>query len=102
LDFLCVEAKVFGGGNVLPGLSQTNVGHKNAAWVEKFLKLEKIRIAARDLADIHPRKVYYFPATGRALVKRLRSMHGDTVIQRETEYRKRITVTPSSGDIELF
>ena len=29
-----LEAKVFGGGNVLPGLVQANVGHKNAAFVE--------------------------------------------------------------------
>lgn len=97
-----LEAKVFGGGNVLPGLVQANVGHKNAAFVESFLKTENIRIAARDLAAGHPRKVYYFPANGRVLVKRLRSLHNDTVIERETEYRQRLTQVPASGDVELF
>ena len=97
-----LEAKVFGGGNVLPGLVQANVGHKNAAFVESFLNTENIRIAARDLAAGHPRKVYFFPASGRVLVKRLRSLHNDTVIERETAYRQRLTQAPASGDIELF
>lgn len=96
------EAKVFGGGNVLPGLVQANVGHKNATFVEHFLRTEGIRIAARDLADVHPRKVYYFPASGRVLVKRLRSLHNDTVIERESEYRRRLTQEPAGGDVELF
>ncbi len=97
-----LEAKVFGGGNVLPGMTQANVGHKNAEFVESFLGAENIRIAARDLALGHPRKVYFFPASGRVLVKRLRSMHNDTVIERETQYRQRLTNGPKSGEIELF
>lgn len=97
-----LEAKVFGGGNVLPGLTQANVGHKNAAFVESFLREENIRIAARDLADIYPRKVYFFPASGRVLVKRLRAINNGTVIEREAAYRRRLSVAPDSGDVELF
>lgn len=97
-----LEAKVFGGGNVLPGLTQANVGHKNAAFVESFLREENIRIAARDLADIYPRKVYFFPASGRVLVKRLRAINNSTVIEREAAYRCRLSVAPDSGDVELF
>lgn len=97
-----LEAKVFGGGNVLAGMTQANVGHKNAAFVLSFLKEENIRIAARDLADVFPRKVYYFPANGKVLVKRLRSANNNTVAEREVEYRKRLTAVPDSGEIELF
>jgi chemotaxis protein CheD len=97
-----LEAKVFGGGNVLPGLLPANVGHKNASFVEEFLNTENIRIAARDLAAAHPRKVYFFPTTGRVLVKRLRSMHNGTVLERETEYRQRLTQVPEAGKVELF
>jgi chemotaxis protein CheD len=97
-----LEAKVFGGGNVLPGLTQANVGHKNAAFVMEYLRTEGIRVAAKDLADVHPRKVYYFPATGRALIKRLRAMHNDTIIERETDYRSRLVRAPVGGDVELF
>lgn len=97
-----LEAKVFGGGNVLPGLTQANVGHKNAAFVLRYLSTESIRIAARDLGDVHPRKVYYFPSTGRALVKRLNAMHNTTLIERETDYRRKLVQAPAGGDIELF
>ena len=97
-----LEAKVFGGGDVLPGLTQANVGHKNSAFVVHYLQRERVRIAARDLADLHPRKVYYFPATGRALIKRLRTLHNDTVLAREIEYRRRLAQEPAVGDIELF
>lgn len=96
-----LEAKVFGGGNVLPGLAQANVGHRNAAFVVHFLAAERIRIAARDLADRYPRKVYYFPASGRALVKRLRELHNDTILEREAAYRRRL-IAPPAGEIELF
>lgn len=97
-----LEAKVFGGGNVLAGLTQANVGHRNARFVVDYLKTERIRIAASDLADVHPRKVYFFPATGRVLVKRLRTLNDDIVAQRERDYGRRLVGTPVSGDIELF
>jgi chemotaxis protein CheD len=97
-----LEAKVFGGGNVLPGMMQANIGHKNAAFVEGFLNAEKIRIVARDLADVHPRKVYFFPASGRALVRRLLSLNNNTIFEREIEYRQRLIQAPQSGGVELF
>jgi chemotaxis protein CheD len=97
-----LEAKVTGGGNVLPGLTQANIGHKNAAFVVRYLRTEKIRVAASDLEDVYPRKVYYFPATGRVLVRRLKSMHNDTITQREIEYRSRLGQVPVRGDVELF
>ncbi len=97
-----LEAKVFGGGNVLPGLAASNVGHRNAAFVESFLEAEGIRIAARDLADVYPRKVYYFPASGRAFVKRLRELRNDTLLERERAYRRRLEGAPVAGEVELF
>ena len=78
-----LEAKLFGGGNVLPELAQSNVGHRNAAFVLEFVKTEGIRIAASDLAGEHSRKVFYFPATGRALVQRAQ-LRDATVLQRES------------------
>ena len=56
-----LEAKVFGGGNVLDGLTVANVGQRNADFVLKFLATEKIKVVAQDLVDIYPRKVYFFP-----------------------------------------
>jgi chemotaxis protein CheD len=57
---------------------------------------------ARDLLDVYPRKLYFFPATGRVMVKKLVRMHNDTLARREKEYAARLVEAPVSGDIELF
>ena len=97
-----LEAKVFGGGSVIAGMTQVNVGERNAKFVLQFLRTEGIRVAARDLNDIYPRKVYYFPASGRVLVKKLLNTHNQTIVERETTYRTRLVSAPAGGDIELF
>lgn len=96
------EAKVFGGGNVLRGFTVANVGARNADFVLDFLRTEKIRVVAQDLLDIYPRKVYYFPKTGRALVKKLKSVHNNTIVEREKEYESRLDYAKVEGEIELF
>jgi chemotaxis protein CheD len=97
-----LEAKVFGGGRVMATLSSSQVGDRNSSFVLKFLKTEGIPVKAQDLLDVHPRKVYFFPFTGRVLVKKLVRLHNDTVIRREKEYAERLNEGPVSGDIELF
>jgi chemotaxis protein CheD len=97
-----LEAKVFGGGAVLKGFTAMNVGERNAAFVQTFLKNERIRIVAEDLNDIYPRKVYFFPRTGKVLVKKLMQTHNDTLAKREIEYASRLKVQPVAGEIELF
>lgn len=97
-----LEAKVFGGGRVMATLTSSQVGDRNAKFVHEFLKTEGIGIVAEDLLDVYPRKVYFFPATGRVLVKKLVRMHNDTLIRREKEYAARLTEAPVSGEIELF
>ncbi len=56
-----LEAKVFGGGNVLKGFTTINVGERNAEFVLEYLKLERIPVIAQDLIDVYTRKVYFFP-----------------------------------------
>ena len=97
-----LEAKVFGGGNVLDGLTVANVGQRNADFVLKFLQTEKIRIVAQDLVDIFPRKVYFFPKSSKVMVKKLRNIHNTTISQREKDYRQRLHQVDSGGDVELF
>ncbi|WP_200953849.1 MULTISPECIES: chemoreceptor glutamine deamidase CheD [unclassified Duganella] len=97
-----LEAKVFGGGAVLKGFTAINVGERNAAFVQSFLKNEKIRIMAEDLCDIYPRKVYFFPKTGKVLVKKLMQTHNDTLAQRENDYANRLKAKPVAGEVELF
>jgi chemotaxis protein CheD len=97
-----LEAKVFGGGNVLRGFTAINVGERNAAFVRAYLRAENIRMVAEDLNDIHPRKVYFFPRTGRVLVKKLRQLNNNTLVNREQDYADRLRTVPVSGSVELF
>lgn len=97
-----LEAKVFGGGRVMASLSGSQVGERNARFVLDYLETEGIPVLARDLLDVHPRKVYFFPSSGRVLVKKLVRMHNDTLVRREKEYAARLTETPVAGDVELF
>ena len=97
-----LEAKVFGGGAVIKGFTSINVGERNAAFVLNYLKTEKMRVLAEDLNDIYPRKVYFFPRSGKVLVKKLMQTHNDTVAQRESAYASRLKVAPVGGEIDLF
>jgi chemotaxis protein CheD len=97
-----LEAKVFGGGNVLRGFIAINVGERNAQFVRDYLKAENIRIIAEDLNDIHPRKVYFFPRTGKVLVKKLKQLNNNTLVNREQDYASRLQTSKVSGDVELF
>jgi chemotaxis protein CheD len=97
-----LEAKVFGGGAVMRGFTTQNVGAINSDFVLDYLRTEKIRVVAQDLRDIYPRKVYYFPASGRVLVKKLKQVHNDTIVRRETEYGSRLHSAEVGGDVELF
>ena len=97
-----MEAKVFGGGAVLRGFTAMNVGERNAAFVMSYLKTEKMRVVAEDLNDIYPRKVYFFPRSGKVLVKKLMQTHNETLAKRELDYAKRLKVEPVGGDIDLF
>lgn len=97
-----LEAKVFGGGAVMRGFTTHNIGERNSEFVRDYLDREHIRIAASDLEDIYPRKVYYFPASGRVLVKKLKQVHNNTILQREAEYGMRLKSSDIAGDVELF
>ncbi len=93
---------MFGGGSVLKGFTVGNVGERNAEFVLDFLHTENINIAAQDLLDVFPRKVYYFPHTGLVRVKKLKNVHNNTIIDREAEYKTRLDYSKLAGDIELF
>ncbi|MBC7860720.1 MAG: chemoreceptor glutamine deamidase CheD [Burkholderiaceae bacterium] len=97
-----LEAKVFGGGAVLRGFTAINVGERNAAFVMNYLRAEKMRVVAEDLNDIYPRKVYFFPRSGKVLVKKLMTAHNETLVARELDYASRLKVAPVGGEVELF
>jgi chemotaxis protein CheD len=96
-----LEAKVFGGGHVMKNFTSINVGERNSSFIKDFLRMEGISLLSEDLLDIYPRKVCFFPKSGRALVKRLAAAD-DTLIKQEKQYQSTVVAKPVAGDIELF
>lgn len=97
-----LEAKVFGGGNVIAGMVQNDVGPRNAAFVRQYLAREGIPVVASDLLGTLPRKVFFFPDSGQVLVKKLQTLKNDTIVLRERMFREELAKQPTSGDVELF
>jgi chemotaxis protein CheD len=97
-----LEAKVFGGGNVLQSMSTLNVGERNAKFVRDYLHNEGIRVLSEDLMDTCARKVYYFPKTGKVLVKRLTTVV-PSIVNIEKDYAGTLkTTNQHAGEIDLF
>jgi len=97
-----LEAKLFGGGNVLREFAVSNVGERNADFAQQYLESENIRVVAESLLDIYPRKIYFFPSTGKVMMKKLHYPNNDTIIKREAEYKSRLQNADIQGDVELF
>lgn len=95
-----LQAKVFGGGNVLPGMTIDPIGTRNATFVLEYLAAERIPILAQDLGGIQPRKVCFFVRTGRSLVKRLPA--AGEIARVERDYQNRLSKGPVAGSVELF
>ncbi len=88
-----LEAKVFGGGNVLKGFNQINVGERNADFVRTYLRTHRIPVLAENLNDVYPRKVYFFPRTGKVFVRKIQELRNDTLVKREIEYASRLKIS---------
>ena len=97
-----LEAKLFGGAMALPGLATRSVGEMNAEFALRYLDAENIPVVAHDLLGFHPRKVYFFPKSGRVMVRVLKTIHNNTILEREREYEQRLLRTRLEGDVELF
>ena len=61
--------KLFGAGRVMAG--GADIGEKNAAFARGYLNERSIPVEASDMGGSCPRKLVFFPATGRVFVKKL-------------------------------
>jgi chemotaxis protein CheD len=96
-------AKVFGGGQVLQGFDTLDVGGMNAKFVVNFLKEERIQLLAQDLLGTSPRKLHFFPETGKVQMKKLHLQAADDAVQeQERAYLARLAGATGGGEIEIF
>ena len=95
-----LEVKVFGGGKIIPTL--TDVGVRNIDFVLDYIEQEGLKLLSQDLGDIYPRKIIYFPKTGKVGMKKIKDLHNDTVVQRERKYFNSLKNIDIEGEVELF
>jgi chemotaxis protein CheD len=98
-----MEAKVFGGGAVISGMNSINVGERNTRFVMDYLKTERIPVVSKDVLDVYPRKVCFFPASGKAMVKRLASGNTEALAaQDRAAAASAVPAASAGGSIDLF
>ena len=100
---LTMEAKVFGGGQVISGMNTMNVGERNTQFVMDYLKTERITVVSKDVLDIYPRKVCFLPSSGKAMVKRLAATNTEALLaQDRIAAQKAIPSVTGGGSVDLF
>lgn len=95
-----LEVKIFGGAKVLN--IDSDVGQTNIDFVLEYLKTEDYTLRALDVGGKYPRKVLFFPDSGRVRVKKLYSSHNQTLQQREKVYRMQLDTEIVEGEVTLF
>ena len=81
-----LQVKLYGGGKILT-LKADNAGERSVQFVKQFLEAEGIPVVAEDLGGTHPRRVNYFPKTGKVMVRRLRSSQNQAISDQEKKYK---------------
>ena len=87
-----LEAKLFGGGRMLSGL--TDIGRQNATFARQFLRTEGIACLAESLGGTKARRVLYWPVSGIARQHLLDAQSSPVV--------REAPRAPSGGDVEMF
>jgi len=96
-----LEIKVFGGGKVIPGMS--DIGLKNINFIHEYFATEGLSIDAEDTGGAWARRVRYYTNTGRVLIQRLQTQEeAGQVVSREKELQRSLSVAPPCGEVDLF
>lgn len=95
-----LEVKLFGGGKIIATLG--DVGSRNIEFVLDYVDTEALTLVSHDLGDIYPRKVNFYPLTGKVRMKKIKDLHNETIVIRERQYGSQIKDIPVESNIELF
>ncbi len=92
-----LEAKLFGGGRVMGGLS--DIGDQNAKFAERFLRDEGINYTGGSLGGDLARRIQFWPSNGRARQLFLSPTEAVLVQERGA---KPVAPVQDDGQVELF
>lgn len=90
-----LKIKVFGGGQILR--SKGDVGGRNIEFITEYIANKSLVVTGMDVGDDFPRKVNFFPLTGKVMVKKLKNLNNDTIFQREKSYEDDLSHARLSG-----
>ena len=94
------EVKIFGGAKIISKI--TDIGQININFIFDYLSVENLKLIAKDVGDVYPRKVNFMPTTGKVFIKHLSKLEESTVVEQEKGYIERLEHEEVEGDIELF
>ncbi|WBY00580.1 chemoreceptor glutamine deamidase CheD [Ramlibacter tataouinensis] len=80
-----LTAKVFGGGAVLPGMTQLNIGERNTEFALQYLRRHEVPVMAQDVGGTLPRRIGCFPGSGRVAVHTLRRQEDLAEVQQNEQ-----------------
>jgi chemotaxis protein CheD len=90
-----LEAKIFGGAQVMSGLS--DIGAQNIIFAEQFFRDEGITLAGGSTGGVHARRLQFWPCSGRSRQLFLPAAEGMAV-----DAPRARTPAPAEGAVELF
>lgn len=95
-----MEIKVFGGANVTS--ARNAIGTENSEFVLRYLAAEGLPCAAKDLGGTYPRRIIYFPMTGKVVRRLLTGRDEESALREESAYANTLGIRKPSSDIQLF
>lgn len=95
-----LQAKAFGGGAVVAGLTHTRIGEQNVTFTRDWLARESIPLIAADFLGRWSRKIILDPITGDAFCRRGEEV-SNALIHAEERYGRTLE-KPYKSNIELF
>lgn len=88
VDRARLRAKIFGGADII-GSNPDSVGKNNIRFIKAFLQLEGIPIVSSDVGGTVARKIFFFPQSGKVMVKRI-TQHTNKIAGIEDHYQNKI------------
>jgi chemotaxis protein CheD len=87
VDRARLKAKIFGGSDLL-NASTLAIGKNNIRFIKAFLGMEGIPIVSNDIGGKDARKIFFFPHSGKVMVKRI-SQNMNKIIGIEDKYHQK-------------
>lgn len=92
--------KVCGGGDMMQG--KTDIGDQNIEFIQDFITRDGLNLKASDLGGSQPRRVAYFPTTGRLFISKLDRQGDSRLYQQEQFLQDQAEQLLATSDITLF